>query len=460
MEGTCKTIHLLLSELNYELRIRKVTSDRPHDEKRKILGRLWTKERQQGLDLMTLVDPSYDFNIEKVEIDASLNSIANLICEFEGSVNDSSYKRATTRLCHITLRIQRIKLVVTDENYEEILKFKNESYATSLKLEADLHDKIIDEDCVNLNSTVLPSNNVNTTCNHSNSCNNQKYFPVYKLGVQFDGESTKLLSFIEKVEELALSRNISKKNLFDSASDLFSGKAIFWFRHIKSSVNDWDSLILKLKQDFLQSDIDDEIWHQIRNRKQGKNEPAILFISCLEALFNRLSHQVAEVTKVKYLKLGLHQTYRDRLALIDIDSVITLGNLCKKLEENMVIPSTSMQTKNVSSLVDPELAYVSDNMSVSTERSSNCFSNSSSKKNKYFSKSRNQNSTISVSNNTNSEQKSTPPSAVICWKCKLPNHTFRSCKAKINKKFCFKCGLSDVTLKNCSNCNQGNEQRR
>lgn len=70
--------------------------------------------------------------------------------------------------------------------------------------------------------------------------------------------------------------------LFHSASDLFIEKATFWYRQIKSSVYDWDSMILK--KDFLNSDFDEEIFGQMKSRKQGRLEPVVLFIAYLEAL--------------------------------------------------------------------------------------------------------------------------------------------------------------------------------
>lgn len=84
-------------------------------------------------------------------------------------------------------------------------------------------------------------------------------------------------------------------------------------------------------------------------RKQGKGEPVILYISCLEALFKRLSHQVAETIKIKYIRIGLQQDFRDRLALIEIDSVCALGSLCKKLEESRVMTSSSTHHNKIMS---------------------------------------------------------------------------------------------------------------
>lgn len=65
MDISFKANQLLLPELNYELRIRDVFTDRPIDEKRKILGRLLHKERQKDFDVSTLKDQSFNFELEK-----------------------------------------------------------------------------------------------------------------------------------------------------------------------------------------------------------------------------------------------------------------------------------------------------------------------------------------------------------------------------------------------------------
>lgn len=49
------------------------------------------------------------------------------------------------------------------------------------------------------------------------------------------------------------------------------------------------------------------------------------------------------------MKLGLQDEYRKRLALSDIESVATLSNLCKRLEEADILslPSTSSSMNSV-----------------------------------------------------------------------------------------------------------------
>lgn len=49
LEGTTKLIHLLIAELEYELRICNIISQRNKDEKRKILARHFDKEISKPL---------------------------------------------------------------------------------------------------------------------------------------------------------------------------------------------------------------------------------------------------------------------------------------------------------------------------------------------------------------------------------------------------------------------------
>lgn len=454
MDISFKPNHLLLPELNYELRIRNTFTDKPHDDKRKILGRLLVKERQQNFDISKLKVPNFDFAVEKKEIETTLASIETLISDFEGPSTDSCFLRANSRLLHVTNRIQRIPLEEGTQQ-DAILKFKNESYATSLKLEADLYEHVRDVDPnLTLNNS-LSHTQINNAVPIISVPTNSKTVPVYKLGIQFDGNPKNLLSFIEKVEEVSYARNVSKVDLFQSASDLFTSKATFWYRQIKPSVNNWESLVEKLKKDFLVSDFDDELWNQIKSRRQDRNEPVVIFIACMETLFSRLSHYPAEVTKIKYIKHGLQPEYQKRLALSEVDSIDTLSKLCKKLEEADVLSLASTSNTSKFSL-ESELAYVSDN-TLNKNKKKHFFSNYKGKSkfsNNNFNVDRTKNSSSSnVKINTLETKSSNSPSnPVVCWSCGQLNHTFRNCLSSSRNKFCFKCGTPNVTVKECKKC--------
>ncbi|KAG5864641.1 hypothetical protein JTB14_032419 [Gonioctena quinquepunctata] len=96
----------------------------------------------------------------------------------------------------------------------------NESFATALQLDAELHESVHEHD----NLSPLHDSSINVTLAtryvppsvHPVS----KSKPVYKLGITFDGNPKNVLSFIEKVEEVAKAHHIPKVDLFESSSKL------------------------------------------------------------------------------------------------------------------------------------------------------------------------------------------------------------------------------------------------
>lgn len=471
MESYFQPSHLLAKEIDYELRIRNVVSDRPQADKRKILGRLLGKERQSQADVLVLIDPKFDFALEKLDINSTLDSIKELISDFEGPSSDSIFKRAKTRIAHVTLRVQRLKVDSSHPEHEVMLKFKNESYASCLQLDAELHDKCKETYSVDSTSISNSSPNTPAPCMSSNVHSSNKSFPVYKLGVKFDGNPDNLFNFIEQVEELANARNILKTDLFASVSDLFTGNATFWLRQVKPQINDWDSLITRLKRDFLKSTVEDDIWNEIRSHKQKFREPVVIFIAYMETLFVRLGHPVCESTKIKYIKLGLHQEYRDRLALHEISSVEELSKLCKRLEEAEILGSSSKRTNSscmasISSSDSSLVVCPSNNPCVVNLNSSKTHDhriNGSSNN----SKSRDQRNKFQAKPSYETKDTSdlvkplasmTNNKTVSCWKCGGPNHVFKHCSLKTTKKFCMKCGKPNFTVRTCPKCSQsGNE---
>lgn len=298
-----KPNHLLSNEITYELKIRGINTTRDINDKRKNLGRALTKEKGRTL---VFIDPDYDYETEVTETKATLESIKNLIDEFEGSSpSDSTFLRARSRLAHVSSRILRMSLDV--EATQEQKDYRNESYATCLHFEAELYEKI------SLNTTIQASSSnassVTTPTVISVPIPTQtKTVAIYKWDLKFDGvpKQFEVESFIERVEELAKARGVSKEQLFNSAVDLFVGKRIDWWRYVKPSVNDWHSLTSRLKSDFLPKDYDENVWKIIKERKQNSNESVTIFIAELESYFRRLSNQPAEITKISWIKRNLN----------------------------------------------------------------------------------------------------------------------------------------------------------
>lgn len=441
MNSEIKPIHLSINELNYELRIRGVVSNRGQDERRKILRRLF--ERQKSVEKFQLVDPSFSFDIEQSEVNSTLESITQLVIEFEGNKEDSVFKRAKSRLVHVLGRISRLPIIKGAEDEQERLSFKNETFAACLSLEADLYDKISDE-----SSDINNSAGASNSCIHgvsnvqsSSSSSQFKSIPVYKWGETFSGDKSTLSSFLDNVEELRKARHVSKVELFDSARDLFTGDARCWFRQIIRDVKDWDALVEALKRDFRSPYFDDELWNNIKSRGQLRNESVVIYFAKMNELFNQLSRTPVEITKLKYIRDGLIPEYRKAVATVEFSSVSELLKIVKRLEDEnyLEIDESREQPTSCSAhkRINPKKSSFQLNKNPFDKGNSNNYSSLP------------RLSVVDDQNNNNYGYRND----LECWNCRKKGHFYNECKSK-KSKFCYRCGLSNVTVNTCTRCSK------
>lgn len=133
-----KPVHLLATELDYELRIRGIVTTRKDvAAKRKMLARALDTDKNRALEL---VDPDNNFDNENFVIDDTLTQITSLVSDFEGSQSDSYFKRITSRLGYLSRRIKHI-VVPAGDNAAAVLEYRNEAYASCPELDAILNEK-------------------------------------------------------------------------------------------------------------------------------------------------------------------------------------------------------------------------------------------------------------------------------------------------------------------------------
>lgn len=445
--------YLTKEQIDYELLIRDIkTTKKDLHTKRKMLRKLLDKEalghREYEYDL-------FDFDVEKDAINQTIEVIRGLIEQFEGPETDSGFIRITTNLIHLMHRVNRIPIDSDDaEMLQYISNFKNEAKATCLELEALAsenlqHPVVAETSPANFNSTVMHNTSFFPNLVSQNS---NKSVPVYKWDLKFSGDKgSSLKSFLERVDELCASRNVSKTELFNSACDLFSHNALVYFRSVKNSVSDWDGLVEKLVTEFLPIDYDDQLWTEIRGRTQAKNESISMFVAIMETLFNRLNKPVAEKTRLKYIRKNILPHFISQLALTSVESISELVNYCKKIEDANSIKNSYRPPQN-QCLLEPELAYknITKSQPFSQQNVTLPYNESKGKKpvnggKQYHKSSRN----VSVINNNQPSTSSSSSKTIVCYNCGLQNHSFKNCRAP-RKRFCFKCGKQGETVKTCS----------
>lgn len=259
------------------------------------------------------------------------------------------------------------------------------------------------------------------------------YLDISRWRLQFDGESS-VTNFLERLEEIRISRGVSHEQLLRSACELFTKDALLWYR--THNFITWDDLVSQLKEDFQPYDYEYELWEEIRKRTQGGREKVIVFISSMENLFNRLgTSKPREKDRVKMIQRNLLPYIQSQLTLQTINTIPELIKLARSVEE------TATRTEkfcppptNYKSLLEPDLAY----------RKSTSYIPSSKVSAIEVSKSLGQdNPGTSLENPSVGKHVS-----AVCWNCNEKGHRFRKC-TRPKKYFCFHCGKPNITARDC-----------
>ena len=412
---------LKIWELDYEIKIRNCESKGDSDQKRKILRGLLSQEL--GDRSFSGIIECYEYKVDREEILHSLEEITVLVGNYEGDTTDVSYRRIVSRLYHVSSRISRIKtLTDAEQKGQKELRFK------LIEIEGDFDQK-------NKPATSTPH-----SPNHESLqtfFNTSKVILPYKWNLYFTGNKSKdsVLAFLEKVESMRISRGVSKDDLFKCAGDLFKSQAWTWYNNNRSRFNNWDQLVNKLKEDFLPYNYDENLLDEIRNRTV--NEKVLMYITNMEALFNRLSEKPSEQTIINKIRRNLLPNYVSHLALLDISSIDELINKCKKIEESLTWSNKYKPPTKGINYLEPDLScpnfYDSQKNFGFNDKS---FMGNTLNKSKFF------------STNQISVQKT-----YKCWNCNGEGHSFRECR-KPKQLFCFLCGLKGVSKNTCPKCNK------
>lgn len=269
----------------------------------------------------------------------------------------------------------------------------------------------------------------------------QKSMPVFKWNIRFSGNSGRgsVSSFLEKVEELRISRNVTSTELFNSASLLFTDVALLWYRSIKNQVSSWSQLVTLLKRDFLPPDYDHDLLLEIIARTQGVNENVMVYILSMEALFRKLSKPYPEEYILKQIIRNLNPYFSEKLSLCEVVSLDQLKDLCRKVQENKVrVDKYRPPPQKKSGLLEPEMACLAI-QSDSSYPPRNARNPSGQR-------------SLPMTRAPQGRLPAPPLGQLQCWNCSSYGHVAVSCP-RPKTTFCYGCGRRGAIRTTCPNCN-------
>lgn len=380
--------YLRSEEVAYEITIRGVTPPATLEEKRKVLrGLLAQEDANRSFSSLTSKESFADTTKAVKE---TIKSVVEALRKPVADFSSSDGRKCVSRLTHVTGRIRRAKPAGDTETAEQ-----QALLSEILCLESDLADRVSPVP-VDFHSTpVTPP-----------SFTYSKRIPVHKWGIKKFGGREPLMPFLELVESLKHSRGCYERDLFESAGDLFEFEAWTWWytNHSNGRFSDWNDLVTKLKDTFLNSDYDQIVLDEIRARKQKFSEPVSIFISIMESKFHRLTKLPPEEEIVAAIRRNLLPDYVKALVLQDIKDVPSLVSLCKKIEDTLSLSFPVSSAHNQRKIADK---------------------------------------VCSLSAN----------SGPTCWNCNRPNHKYFNCD-KQRGFFCYGCGKRGVSKSNCRSCSK------
>lgn len=221
-------------------------------------------------------------------------------------------------------------------------------------------------------------------------------------------------SFLESVEDMRKARNVPYSALFESAVDLFAGKALLWYRSNRDRFGDWRELASLLTKHYEPPDYRARLFRDILNRTQAHSESIVDYLTCMNSMFRRYG-SFDESARLDILIRNLAPFYSTQLPTVT--TLQQLEDECLKLEvkkfrsDNYVPPPRRRQD-----YADPDLAFVGafDGPDSAVEGE--------------------------VSAVRSPEMPSVSESArVICWNCGKSGHTRRLC-GEPQRMLCFRTG--------------------
>lgn len=468
------------SEVEYELKIRGVSSDGTANELRKKLSQCFSSRTEVNQEVLEALDTEAELE----ECEEKFDDLSSLVEDYDGNKKDNEFKRISARLRHLYHRIERLSELDTEDSEEQerttslLKKTKTlldsfsakevekpteqpppmdppnlagtstedreekptvqtnlvNNYDSSTSSEVQPKSK----PTVNADSKRTPREASNqqeaVKCHQQDSYYRGKFIPVYKWGLKFDIESGQSVgSFLERVEELRRARGLTHQELFESAVDLFTGTALIWYRSAVGRVSSWQQLCRELKLVFQSPDYDDMLRQEISNRVQGPEESIDLFLAAVEGLYGRLSAKIPESERLHQVLKNLNPYLLEKLCMFDIGSLETLRDLGRKAELGRLRSSAHTQPQRHHRVLEPDLAW-----GTTTRR-----------------KTTHQLAALKPSTSRPSESTSTTK----CWNCSSLGHRFSQCTQE-RVVFCFGCGTPGVKKASCQTCKSKNGKTR
>lgn len=254
--------------------------------------------------------------------------------------------------------------------------------------------------------------------------------------------------FLGQIEGLCNTSNLSPDAVLTRILHLLVGSARDWFQLERHNIHTWDDFVRKLKENFLTSTHDNELYAKATRRKQGKTESVASYINQMRLIFDGMSEPLSEKFKLFLIKQNLHSRYTAIVASHCPQTVADIMRIAREVE------NTRPCETEAESKPRPIYRGVStvEKMADSEDGESDLSSESATEKPRVAFVKGDKKVKRSDRKKSPKDDKVDGNVEVACFICGSQEHLQRQCKKKW-PKHCYRCGMPDVVLRDCKNCN-------
>src|SRR5580765_7534933 len=282
------------------------------------------------------------------------------------------------------------------------------------------------------------------------------YNVMRKWNLKFSGtRGEDAETFLQRIEEGHELVPVSDEDILRCLPFFLTGIALHWFRGKKNRLTSWATFKHAWRTRFSDPDFQFALRDEIMRRTQGENEPVADYLTCLNALFDRVSPPWSEAEKVSVACRNMIPRLQIAVRRDEVEDIEALEYFATRAESSHSAAHRYRAPPTPEKSLFPNLAYRTSRsvqkhgkhhesvavLDTSAASSTSSISGSRRKKGGPKKKSSDDSSVATTSTSSMTPTKPKPARATTakCWNCDATGHLSRDCEAT-PKMHCYRCG--------------------